>query len=525
MNNYAQTAYKWLINFIHRHIYPISLILSFALEAFVVQELTIPSLHNNITNALATKLLRALINLSFSTFLVSVFFGKCRVLLYIVSILEFILSLVFLTYYGYFKVPITLTVIISQIHEFIKISDVAIPLISPTVFLMLTLSLLIKFFIISRLKNNNYKTNPFLILLSLIFLSFLIQISLQSTLQHNFLYVLDMDDRIPEAYGYLNAFTISGLNMLNNGQNFCLTTQKLYNDRRNDTQLYAPIKPFKNIIVVQVESLDYSVLGMESNGKEVMPFLNSVTKSAIVKKIFSRHHGGSANSDYQCLTGAESPKIYTYALHTKLDFSKFETLPRKFKKFKSVSYHGCTGSFFSRKIPYTKMGFQETYFLEDFESIGFKGSKMGILDGDVFNFAIDRLNTSKNDHNFIFIITLTSHCDFDMTPSKNVYPEGEDDALWKKYINSINYVDQCFCKLYEKMPKDTVLVLYGDHWSYTDYDGVSMDEVPLVIFQKGNDIHNGIILKTTNDSIKLHDIHWIICDLMTKYSSPLEEPS
>jgi phosphoglycerol transferase MdoB-like AlkP superfamily enzyme len=103
-----------------------------------------------------------------------------------------------------------------------------------------------------------------------------------------------------------------------------------------------------------------------------------------------------------------------------------------------------------------------------------------------------------------------------MTPLKNIYPDGKDDSLGKKYINSINYFDQCLLKLYEKAPDDTVIILYGDHQSYTQYDGAVKDEIPLIVFQKGNDIHSGTILKTNNYTLQLYDIHWLISTIANK---------
>ncbi|MDR0351542.1 MAG: LTA synthase family protein [Puniceicoccales bacterium] len=511
-----------LTNFIHVNGYTIILTLWFGAEAFVIQELTISSPHNNIINSLGIKSLRALIDFSFAYFLIATLQRKYQMLLY--NLFEFILSLTFLTYYRYFKVPISLDVIATQFHEFMAIANIAIPLISPTATSMLLLSLIIKTIIINKLQTYSCKTRylyrSFHILLALIFWQLLVAISYNAVTCNSY-HPSYIRQRLLEAYGYLNTFTIEIIyNCKYKWPTFALA-KKLYDNRKNNLILNLPLKPFRNIIVVQVESLDHSVLDLKLNDKEVTPFLNFLKKSAMVKKVFHKSIYCSANADYSVLTGAKYPGLCPYAFSKNSYFSSLETLPKKLIKFKSTSYHGCHGDFYSRKISYSSMGFREIYFLEDLEPLGLKKKIMGVRDGDLFNFAVNRLNDNKNDKNFIFIITLTSHCHFHMTPTKNIYPDGTDEVLWKKYINSINYVDQCFLDLYNKIPEDTVIVLYGDHISHMDYEGAGKLEVPLMIFQKGNDIHDGTISKTTHGDLKLHDIHWLICSIVEKSSTSI----
>jgi phosphoglycerol transferase MdoB-like AlkP superfamily enzyme len=489
------------------------LVLAFALEAFVVQELTTVHIHNNTINSIKATALRALIDLFFAFFLTTIFYGKRKVILYLASILEFILSLLCMTYYNYFKAPITFKAIATQFHEFLAIINVVTSLINPVIFSALIISLIIKFYIINNLRICNYKNRHFHGLLSLIFLFFLIEISIK-TISSKYEFLEIAQPRMLEAYGYLNTFAIASIHETE-VENVYIA-QSLYDQRKNNLAVDIPLKPFKNLIVIQVESMDYSVLCLKSNGKKVMPFLDSMKNHSIIEKITKNDIMGSASSDYNIIVGAKTSKAAPYYLHPFFNFSKLEALPKKLTKFKSAAYHGCTGNFFSRRIPYMEMGFQKIYFLEDLEPFGFEKKFMGINDGDVFKFAINQLNTNLNDNNFIFIITLTSHYDFMMTPLKNIYPNGQDDTLGKKYINSINYLDQCLLELYEKLPDDTVIILYGDHQSYTKYDGAVENEIPLMIFQKGNDIHNGTISKINNKGLKLHDIHWLICSIATQ---------
>lgn len=257
-----------------------------------------------------------------------------------------------------------------------------------------------------------------------------------------------------------------------------------------------PLPVSDRVVILQVESLEDSIVDHKVGGEYVMPFLAALRASSMHYKVVPFHDHGSADADFSMLTGkAPSPDLITYRL---LDYPYGQTLPQIFEEagYRSHFLHGLFGDFFDRRYAFENfMGFSELLFEEELnEQYGLVSGKWGIKDRDVFRVAADLL-LQEEGKVFQFVITLTSHGPFH-------FLEPEEQEIFKnpkekreKYINHMRYVDRVLEEYYERLPEDTLLVIYGDHESATielprDEKGKKIEFVPYFIHHKGHTLRS-----------------------------------
>jgi phosphoglycerol transferase MdoB-like AlkP superfamily enzyme len=141
------------------------------------------------------------------------------------------------------------------------------------------------------------------------------------------------------------------------------------------------------------------------------------------------------------------------------------------KGYRTASYHGYKRSFWDRSYNHPVYGFQEMHFEEVYpptESLG-----LGLPDGVVFDYFVEKLATEPDNRSFSMVITLSSHHPYVYVPKEyNKYFDrlAPDDGwgLAAFYLRSARYADVALGKLLEDMEKkglmeDTLFVIYGDH--------------------------------------------------------------
>lgn len=253
-----------------------------------------------------------------------------------------------------------------------------------------------------------------------------------------------------------------------------------------------PLPVSDRVVIIQVESLEDSILDVQVEGEHVMPFLAGLRETSMHYKVAPFHDHGSADADFSMLTGlAPSRDLITYRL---LDYPYGETLPKVFERagYHSQFLHGLFGDFFNRRHVYENhMGFSVLLFEEELNrDYGLVSARWGIKDKDVFRVAADLLEKEEGKV-FQFIITLTSHGPFHfLTPDEQEIFKNPQDVR-ERYINHMRYVDRVLEAYYERLPEDTLLVIYGDHESATielprDQNGRKIEFVPYFIHHKGH---------------------------------------
>ena len=276
---------------------------------------------------------------------------------------------------------------------------------------------------------------------------------------------------------------------------------------------YTGLGKGKNLIVIQVESLQNFVINHYYEGQEVTPNLNKLVKEngSLYFNNYYQLIGRGNTSDAEFVTHNSLYPSMEEPTYTQYVDNTFYGLPWILRDngYTAWAFHGYEKEFWNRNNAYVNQGFQRFISQDDYdlvETIGF-----GITDGEFFKQSMDYLKKlDKLDDNpfYAFMITLTSHNPFKMPEEYqilNIKAEHKDTLLGN-YIQSVHYLDKALGEFIEELKKEglydeSLLVIYGDHFAInslnkddqkmmTDYLGYTYDldemmKVPLIIHIPG----------------------------------------
>ena len=234
------------------------------------------------------------------------------------------------------------------------------------------------------------------------------------------------------------------------------------------------IDDYNNIVVIQVESLDKKTIDYEYNGREIVPFVNSLKEDSLYgNDFYAQHVNGSFDADFSLLTGMYPVnRLYSFREH---DMTKFPSLVNIMNDlgYKTMAFHGNDASFFHRHKAYPELGFDEFYFrenysLEDREYV-IEDNYLGINDYDFLKQSVDFIERADEPF-FAYLITVTSHTPFSFYPEEFEQEEFEDlnSQLVRDFFNSLYFVDQSLEMFFNELEArglkdDTLFVIYSDH--------------------------------------------------------------
>ncbi len=258
------------------------------------------------------------------------------------------------------------------------------------------------------------------------------------------------------------------------------------------TPLETPLSLGDQLAIVQVESLDYDVVGFEIEGRAVMPFLRDLSRSSMLYRIRAIHKSGSCDSDFAMLMNIHPAGDVAPYIVPGFDWSPSIAALAARGGYRSVFFHGNDRSFFNRGTGVDKMGFKKVLFREDLESrYGLTSKHWGVCDKDVFAVSSSLLNEDAG-RALHFIITLTSHGPYHFLDPEDYELFPNPTTQREHYLNSMRYLDTQLRTYIGSLPDAAVVVLYGDHTSHVAYGQGPFtrgrEYVPLLIHQVGADL-------------------------------------
>ena len=236
--------------------------------------------------------------------------------------------------------------------------------------------------------------------------------------------------------------------------------REIVHDRLSPVE--TPVSIHRRLIIVQAESLDFNVLDYEVAGQPVTPFLNQLRKHSLFYRIAAARYIGSADADFVMLGGVmPSTRIITYNIP---NYPYENALPQFLAQFgyRTAVFHGNTGNFYNRRNAFRKMKFSEIHFLEELASRDHLPTRgWGIDDHDLLDFAARRLQETPEPvcH---FIITLTTHTPYTLTPPTEREIYAKPQSMAQDYLNNMRYLDNLL-RDYVGSLKAATVVIYSDH--------------------------------------------------------------
>ena len=240
----------------------------------------------------------------------------------------------------------------------------------------------------------------------------------------------------------------------------------------------------KNLIVIQVESLQQFVVDLRINGTEVTPNLNRFVRgSAYFSGIYSQTASGNS-SDAEFIVNTGLYPSASGVAYTRFAGNRYEALPKVLedKGYVSLALHGDRPGFWNRHRMYPSMGFSR--FISKKDLIVDQNIGMGLSDASFFRQSLDILDKSPKPF-YAFLITLTSHYPYNFD---GIFKETElntspfEGTLMGNYLTSMKYFDDKFGSFIEGLRKNglldsSVIALYGDHTAIPAWDRSSLEKL------------------------------------------------
>lgn len=243
---------------------------------------------------------------------------------------------------------------------------------------------------------------------------------------------------------------------------------------QSDSEKEKGIAEGKNLILIQVESLNGWPIGKSYEGQEITPNLNALIQedSLYFSRVFSSSgKGNTSDAEFAALNSLYPTTVREcYRMYVNNTFNGIPWILRSLG-YETMAFHGYEKEFWNRNIAYKNQGIQ-TFYSES-ELVMTEKSGFGLTDKEMFRQAVDILKTKKEPW-FAFMITLTNHIPYELDESLTnlkLAPK-EKGTLAGHYMQAVRYTDEAIGMLIDYLKEadlydNTVIALYGDHQGLT----------------------------------------------------------
>jgi uncharacterized sulfatase len=238
---------------------------------------------------------------------------------------------------------------------------------------------------------------------------------------------------------------------------------------------YKGIFANKNLLVIQVESLENFVINQKIDGQEITPSLNKLINNSIYfPNTFEQVNEGTS-SDSDLMVNTSMLPLRSGSTFFKYPNTTYHSLPKLLEEmgYDTAAIHADKGSFWNYAAGLKGIGFKkffDYYSYQDDEQIG-----LGLSDGTYLRQVVPKIQSLKQPF-YSFVVTLTSHGPFDLPDKyKELKLTGElKDNIMGSYFQSVHYTDKHIGIFLDNLDKaglldNTVVVVVGDHTGVHKY--------------------------------------------------------
>ena len=264
-----------------------------------------------------------------------------------------------------------------------------------------------------------------------------------------------------------------------------------YNSKYELKYDFTDIAKGKNVIIVQLESVQNFVVNRKINGHEITPNLNKFMKENIeFSNMHNQSYSSTADSEYGVMNSL-------YPLENGTSFSQYPANDYNdmYQNFKREDYtttyiHGNYGGFWNRMAVYSRLKIDNVLFDDVFDEDTERINEY-ISDEALYKKVVEELKGCDGKF-FVNIVAASSHIPFELEgmvdrENKLNFDPGEEyrDMFFGNYLEAVNYADYAFGEFIkdlkaEGLYDDTVILVYGDHAGLQMYNWEMMDFIKKV---------------------------------------------
>ncbi|WP_226659140.1 LTA synthase family protein [Pseudalkalibacillus hwajinpoensis] len=239
----------------------------------------------------------------------------------------------------------------------------------------------------------------------------------------------------------------------------------------------SPKKP--NILLIQLESFQESLIGQKINGKELTPNLNQLKEETLYFSSFYHQTHEGRTSDAEFITNTSLYPLKSGSVYTRFPENEFGSLPELLKEngYDTAAMHAYDKGFWNRDKVYENIGFNHFFSNKDYPDQ--KKIGMALNDKNFLTTSIEHMETLKEPY-FTFMVAITSHTPYEIPEDERELDlSGYDDPMLKRYYQTIYYVDQAVGLMVDELKQkgiweDALIIFYGDHDSGLTNEGSEM---------------------------------------------------
>lgn len=267
---------------------------------------------------------------------------------------------------------------------------------------------------------------------------------------------------------------------------------------------YKGIFQGKNLIVIQVESLENFVISNSYESQQITPNLNNILKNSIYFSNYFEQVNNATSADADLMTNSSMFPVRRGGTFFRFPGNAYNTLPMilNSKDYYSMALHSDHGYYWNVDKALVNFGFDEFRDMDAFDKSD--TFYMGLTDESFFKQTSVLLQKAKKPF-YAYTVTSTSHEPFKMPNKfkKLSLSEKFDKTYMGGYFQSINYTDRQIGAFIADLDKkglldNTVIAIYGDHNGVHKYfsDEIAKikpqeiwwnndHRIPLIVYSKG----------------------------------------
>lgn len=235
---------------------------------------------------------------------------------------------------------------------------------------------------------------------------------------------------------------------------------------------YFGVAKDKNLIVIQVESLQNFPIGLKVNGQEVTPNLNKLAQESLNFQHLYTQIGQGNTSDAEFIVNTSLYPLANGAITSLYGDRSFPSLPKLLTQqgYQAMTFHVNDVHFWDREKLYPALGFE--YYDRSFfgnDDIIDMGPSDDVLFKKSMQVLIDHKN--KNQKFYANFVTLTSHHPFEIPKGRTnlTLPSDLEGTLVGNYLNAANYDDKALGTFFDNLKQNelwdnSIIAIYGDHF-------------------------------------------------------------
>ncbi|ELC8425829.1 LTA synthase family protein [Clostridium perfringens] len=225
----------------------------------------------------------------------------------------------------------------------------------------------------------------------------------------------------------------------------------------------------KNLIAIQVESLENFVIGQKVYGQEITPNINKLLKNSLYFDNIKEQNNSGISSDCDLMVNTSMLPVRDGSTFFGYPWTEYNTLQDLLnsKGYNTISTHPEVPGNWNWAEAHKSFKADKIWDASQFNQSEVIG--LGMSDESYLKQIGDKLKKEKQPF-YTFLVTLTSHGPFEVPEDKQYLnlPEDLNKNMLGAYFQSVRYTDEAIGKFINQLKEEgllenTVIMLYGDH--------------------------------------------------------------